>query len=461
MPVIPIGACMVAEAAEESGHEVRLLDLMFADDPLVAIRREVERLKPDVIGLSVRNIDNNDVQSPRFFVQDLIPMIEAIRRTSSATLVLGGSAMSVMPEELLRTADVSWACLGDGERVFPAFLEKLSGGDSPGDLPGIASVRDGAFEYNPPNSSDGRRSFRSPDFMRWIDTKAYVTRLSTIPLQTKLGCQFKCVYCTYRKIEGTHYRLGDPAEVADAVSGLSRRGLKHIEFVDNVFNSPYEHAMSICERLAAADHGASLQSLELNPLFIDDNLLTAMERGGFSGVGITVESASDVVLEGLRKGFDAAHVYRSAEVIRRHSLPCVWIFMLGGPGETRETVRETLRFAKDCIRPSDVAFFGIGIRIYPGTELEEIARREGLLTLPPNDMLQPVFYISPAAGYFWIIGEIRTLMDERMNVMSSGSLGFPFLPAIHRVCYRIGIRPPLWRHTRFIRRGLRMFGLEA
>ena len=50
--------------------------------------------------------------------------------------VLGGSAMSVMPEELLRAADVSWACLGDGEKVFPAFLEKLSGGDSPGDSAG-------------------------------------------------------------------------------------------------------------------------------------------------------------------------------------------------------------------------------------------------------------------------------------------------------------------------------------
>lgn len=224
MPVIPIGACMVAEAAEESGHEVRLLDLMFASDTLVAIRREVDSFQPDVIGLSVRNIDNNDVQSPRFFVKDLAPVIEIIRRISSATLVLGGSAMSVMPEELLRAMDVSWACLGDGERVFPAFLEKLTRGESPRDLPGVACIRDGTFEYNSTYPSDGRRSFRSPDFMRWIDVKAYLSRLSTIPLQTKLGCQFKCIYCTYRKIEGTHYRLSDPAEVADTVSGLSSAG---------------------------------------------------------------------------------------------------------------------------------------------------------------------------------------------------------------------------------------------
>jgi radical SAM superfamily enzyme YgiQ (UPF0313 family) len=461
MPVIPLGACMVAEAAEQAGHKVRLLDLMFADDTLTAIRREVESFQPDVVGLSVRNIDNNDLQSPRFFVRDLVPMIRILRRTTSATLVLGGSAVSVMPEELLRKTDVSWACLGDGEEIFPAFLEKLSKGQSPRDLPGVASVTKGSFEYNAPQASDGERSFRPPDFARWINMKTYLSRFCTVPFQSKVGCQFRCIYCTYRKIEGDRYRLSDPVEVADAVSGLSRRGLKDIEFVDNVFNSPYEHAMNICERLAAVNHGASLQSLELNPRFIDDDLIEAMEKAGFSGIGITVESASDIVLGGLRKGFDTSHVYRSAEVIKRHSLPCIWIFMLGGPGETRETVKETLRFAKECIRPTDVAFFGIGIRIYPRTELEEIARREGLLSFLPSEMLKPVFYVSPAAGYFWIIREVQNLMNERMNVMGSDSLGFRFLPAIHRISHVLGVRPPLWRHTRFIRRGLRMFGLDT
>ena len=249
--------------------------------------------------------------------------------------------------------------------------------------------------------------------------------------------------------------------VVNTIARLASRGIKHIEFVDNVFNSPYDHALSICKMLADRKTGASFQSLELNPLFIDDVLITAMERAGFSGIGITVESAADSVLEGLGKGFTTAHVYKAAEVIKRHRLPCVWIFMMGGPNETKETVKETLRFAENYIRPHDVAFFGSGIRIYPGTELESIARRQGVLTAASKEMLEPVFYISPDVEHTWMQKHIKDTLDRNMNFINSDSLGFPFLPIIHRVGYRLGLRQPLWRHTRFIRRGLRLAGMDV
>jgi radical SAM superfamily enzyme YgiQ (UPF0313 family) len=245
------------------------------------------------------------------------------------------------------------------------------------------------------------------------------------------------------------------------VIGLASRGSRHIEFVDNVFNSPYDHALSICESLAKVKHGALLQSLELNPLFIDDKLITTMERAGFSGIGITVESASDSVLSGLGKGFTAEHVYKAAEVIKRHKIPCVWIFMLGGPNETKETGAETLQFAENYIRPQDVAFFGLGIRIYPGTELESLARTQGLLSLTPEEMLEPVFYISPTIEYSWIQKRIKASMSRHMNFINTDSIGFPILLPIHWFGYKLGLRPPLWKHTRFIRRGLRFIGMDV
>jgi radical SAM superfamily enzyme YgiQ (UPF0313 family) len=126
MPVIPIGSCMVAEAAERAGHKVSLLDLMFERAHLKAVQREMERIHPDVVGLSVRNIDNNDMRSPAFFIRDLIPLIDTVRRFTSAPVILGGAAVSVMPEELLRYTGASWAVLGDGEKVFPMLLDRKS-----------------------------------------------------------------------------------------------------------------------------------------------------------------------------------------------------------------------------------------------------------------------------------------------------------------------------------------------
>lgn len=461
MPVIPLGACMVAEAAVRAGHRVRLLDLMFRRDALPAVRQELEKEKPGVVGISVRNIDNNDFQSPEFFVREVRTLVKAIRAATPSPIVLGGAAVPVMPEELLRYTGATWAVLGDGETVFPLLLSELSKEGSPKKLSSVAWIEDNAFFLNPSAVAGNSCPFALPDFGQWIDAQKYLRRLSTVPVQTKLGCQFACVYCTYRKIEGSRYRLSDPEEVADAICQLASTGLRHIEFVDNVFNSPYDHAIAICENLAGVRHRASLQSLELNPLFLDDELITTMERAGFSGIGVTVESASDRVLEGLEKGFTSEHVYKSAEVIGRHKLPCVWIFMMGGPNETTETVKETLRFAEKVIRPSDIVFFGLGIRIYPGTELDSIARRQGLLSLPSAGMLEPVFYVSPDVEYGWMIRQIKNSMNEHMNFMNSDSLSSPVLPAIHRIAGGLGLRPPLWRHTSVIRRGLRFLGMEV
>ncbi|MBI5678432.1 MAG: cobalamin B12-binding domain-containing protein, partial [Planctomycetes bacterium] len=428
VPVMPVGACMVAEAAERAGHKVRVLDLMFEQNPLNTLESELNESNADFIGLSVRNIDNNDMQHPVAFFKDLKPLMDTIRSNTPAPVALGGAAVSVMPEELLRYTGADCAVLGDGEVVFPKLLSALSQGEIPGRLPGIAWLEDDVFKKNAGYVDRFSNGCLSPSFHRWIDVHAYLSRLSTVPIQTKLGCHFKCIYCTYRKIEGHDYRLREPEAVIDAIQNLVTAGLRDIEFVDNVFNSPYDHALTICEGLARSQSGARLQSLELNPLFIDDTLLTAMERAGFVGIGITVESASDVVLDRLQKGFTAKDVYHAAQVIKRHNLPCLWIFMLGGPGESEVTIKETLCFAEQYIRPKDVAFFNIGIRIYPGTELEHRARKEGVLTVSANDMLEPVFYVSPALDLNWLTETMQQTMAIHMNYINSNTIGLSFLP---------------------------------
>ncbi len=461
VPVVPMGACLVAEAAEREGHRVKVLDLMFERDPLHALELVFKEIDPDVVGLSIRNIDNNDMQNPVAFFRDLKPLIEIIRRKTHATLILGGSAVAVMPEELLRYTGAEWAVLGDGEVVFPELLASISSNKMPDNIPGTAWLDGNVFKKNTAYAIRFSEGCLVPDFHRWINIHTYLSQLSTVPVQTKLGCHFKCVYCTYRKIEGQDYRLCSPDAVVGAINHLAAAGLRDIEFVDNVFNSPYDHALAVCEGIAGSGPHVRLQSLELNPLFIDDTLLASMEKAGFAGIGITVESASDAVLEGLNKGFTAKEVYNAAQTVRRHKLPCLWIFMLGGPGETEATVQETLRFAEQHISPKDTVFFNIGIRIYPGTELEQMARREGVLTIPTEEMLESVFYLSPAINRDWLIRKVCRAMSVHMNYINSNSLSLPFLPAINRFGYRLGIRAPLWRHTRSVRRILRLLRIDA
>lgn len=459
IPVMPLGACQVADSTVRAGHHVHVLDLMFVHNPIRALCSSLDRIQPDVIGLSVRNIDNNDMLHPVAFYNDLKLLAGTIRTKTNATLILGGAAAGVMPEQLLNYTGADWAITGNGEVVFPKVLDALSKNEAPIYVPGIAWRDSAGFKINNLRGNNFLLNDGIPDFRRWINMPAYLSRFSTIPLQTKLGCQFQCVYCTYRKLEGIDYRLSEPEHVANVIKELTESGMKDIEFVDNVFNSPYEHALDICDAIAKSGTNARFQTVELNPLFIDDELLRVMEQAGFVGIGITVESAADPVLERLKKGFAAHDIYRASDVIRKHKIPCLWIFLFGGPGETEETVRETLSFAERQIRPEDVALFMTGIRIYPGTELENIARSEGVLTVTPDKMLEPIFYFSPTIQLEWLLKTIRFAMSSHMNFMTPKAIGLPILPTLNRIGYWLGIKPPLWKNTRFIRRGLKYLGM--
>jgi hypothetical protein len=139
----------------------------------------------------------------------------------------------------------------------------------------------------------------------------------------------------------------------------------------------------------------------------------------------------------------------------------VWIFLLGGPGETEATVGETLRFAEEQLNAGDVAFFNVGLRVYPGTLLDRIARDEGVLHVSPGEMLSPVFYVSPQVRLEWIEKRLDAFVARHLNALGPRSIRLPFLPLLYRIGHRLGMRPPLWRHTAGTRRMLRWIGVRT
>jgi radical SAM superfamily enzyme YgiQ (UPF0313 family) len=201
-------------------------------------------------------------------------------------------------------------------------------------------------------------------------------------------------------------------------------------------------------------------TVDITPKDLDDELLDAMQAAGFAGVGVTVESAADPVLRGLKKDFDAAAVHRAAETIARHDLPVLWGMAFGGPGETRETVDTSLQFIADAVQPADTVFASAGWRIYPGTELERIARAQGALNVSPQEMLEPVFYLSPDIDPAWLRQRLRRAASAFLNFSTGAAIALPWLPAIQRTMYRLGARPPIWRHVRPVRRLLRLAGTD-
>ena len=223
---------------------------------------------------------------------------------------------------------------GDGERASVALINALTSGEEIGALPGLVRDRAGTVVFTPPGEDADLDSLPPPALHRWIDLARYQRHGATIPIQTKRGCVYKCVYCTYRNVEGWGYRTRDPELVADEIEELRvKAGVRHFDFVDSTFNSPPGHAIETCEAITRRKLDIQLDTTNFTPATASSELLGAMKAAGFRSLGITAESASDPVLEKLEKGFNAAKVREVAERVEKHGIRTLWIFLVGGPGE--------------------------------------------------------------------------------------------------------------------------------
>ena len=142
---------------------------MFDRAPLGAIESALSDGQPDLVGLSVRNIDNNDMRDTVFFLNDLTRIVNLIRSGNGAPIILGGAALGVMPEQILRLTSVAYAVVGNGEMVFPLLLERISSGKNASDIPGVAAIENGVFHRNSSAAAGFLTTCPAPDYHRWLN----------------------------------------------------------------------------------------------------------------------------------------------------------------------------------------------------------------------------------------------------------------------------------------------------
>jgi radical SAM superfamily enzyme YgiQ (UPF0313 family) len=453
-PVVPNGLAAVASALEHAGHDVRLLDLCFARAPAAAAGAAARRFEPDVVGVSVRNIDNSDVVALQHYTPEAAAVVRELRAASPAGshLVAGGAAFGVAPEALFTELGVDYAVAGDGERASVALVAALAAGEEPRAIPGLVRRGEAAISFTPPGEDADLDSLPPLSLARWIDLKRYQRHGATVPVQTKRGCVYRCVYCTYRNVEGFGYRTRSPALVADEIAELRRdAGVRHVDFVDSTFNSPPGHAIEVCEEIERRRLAVQLDTTNFTPATAPRELLSAMRAAGFRTLGITAESASDAVLDRLEKGFTAAKAREVAERVERAGIRTLWIFLVGGPGETPATLEETLSFAAWRLGRGDAVYLTVGLRIYPGTTLHRIALAEGVVAAG-DTLLAPRFYFSPALDFDGAVVRLRRFAADHPRFMFSADSRSVILPYLTRMASVLRLPRPHWRYMGLFQR---------
>ena len=404
MPTLPMGLGCVAMAVEAKGHSVRFLDLMAVAQWQPPLLEALSR-RPDIIGISIRNIDDQVSAAPRFLLEEARKVVAFCRANAAAPIVLGGAGYSIFPEKVLDYTGADMGIQGEGEQAFAMLLERLETDASLLDVPGL---------YIKGRGLQGSRNYiRDLDRFPLPEPGLFDARLADdpnyyLPIQTRRGCPLNCSYCSTSAIEGRTIRRRSPQAVVDVLSRWRAAGFTRIYFVDNVFNLPESYAMALCEALSRARLDIRWRAI-LYPGRVKPALVRSMARAGCRDVALGFESGVQPILDALHKRFSLDDIRQAARLLADHGIGRMGFLLLGGPGETRETVLQSLAFA-DSLHLEAVKLT-VGLRIYPHTELARIAADEGVIEADA-DLLEPRFYISPGLED-WLRRTVRTWMAER------------------------------------------------
>jgi radical SAM superfamily enzyme YgiQ (UPF0313 family) len=341
---------------------------------------------PHLIGISVRNIDDQNMENPKFLLDPVKEIVAACRGLSEAPIVLGGAGYSIFPGSALSFLGADMGIEGEGELVFPELIDRMGRGIDLSGLPGL---------YLSGRGLQGRRIFaKDLDALPLPTADLWSIPLGRgdlwMPVQTRRGCPLNCSYCSTGSIEGRRIRRHSPHAVVQWITSLEKAGVHQFYFVDNTFNLPPVYAKEICRKLI--DSGLNIRWwCILYPRHVDQELVQLMAQAGCEQVSMGFESGSERILKNMNKRFTPAEARKISDMLSDHGIKQMGFLLLGTPGETRKSIEESISFA-DSLK-LDSLKITVGVRIYPHTSLAEKAVEEGVVP-PQDDLLLPRFYMA-------------------------------------------------------------------
>jgi len=425
-PVAPIALDYLASALGGSGFEVDLLDLCFCPNPedfAPEIDRYFASNSAFAIAITLRNTEDTCFATQDFFIPRLKEMIDCLRAHSSAPLILGGSGFSIMPEAILRYCGLDLGIWGEGEHSLPLLLRRIAAGEDYHAVPGLVHRVANDFYRSPPEYLD-LENMPTPG-RETVDNCRYFWEGGMGSVEAKRGCPKRCIYCADPLAKGRRVRRRSPRSVVDEIEVLLQMGIDHFHFCDSEFNFPSAHAEEICLEIIGRGLGSKVRWYAYcSPAPFSEGLATLFSKAGCAGINFGVDSADDLVLRTLERDFSVEDVARTAQLCHSQGIVFMYDLLLGGPGETSDSLRETIETMKR-LSPSRVGA-SLGVRIFPETRLAAMVRKQGPVEQNPNlrgvrdeRFFAPAFYLSSALGED-APGYLASLVagDERFFFMS-------------------------------------------
>lgn len=387
----PLGLLYVAGSLLETGrHQVEILDSQLEELDYPQIESEIRQRQPELIG----------IQATTFTLIDVIKVCEICKKTLPAVpVVIGGPHTFLYPHETLNLPGVDYVVLGEGEQNFPAFVDCLEAGSDFTGIKGLVYRQNGRIvNTGVPTLIENLDNLPYPPRELLPYKKYYSVLAQRTPITTMMssrGCPYRCTFCA-RPHLGKKWRARSPENIVAEMRRCLEAGIAEIFFYDDTFNINTERVIKICE-LILREKLDIIWDIRARVDLMTPELLKLLARAGCKRIHYGVEAGTEPMVKVLRKEVDLSKVREVFWHTRRNGITTLGYFMIGNPGETREQILATIKFALEL--DADYVHFSVTTP-FPGTELYHQGLKSGVIrkdywqefaSNPQTDFVPPVW----------------------------------------------------------------------
>ncbi|TFF88354.1 MAG: radical SAM protein [Promethearchaeota archaeon] len=331
-PVIPIGLEYLKTALDKHNYSVKILDLCFKSQPLKFLNKylQKETNKPDIIGITIRNIDTSSYFTEEFFLPEIKDLVDYIKKYN-IPIVLGGAGFSALPSEILEYLGADYGVFGPGEGAFVSLLRDWHQGS-------IKSRLYNGWEYK----LEQLVHYRGND----INYSKYIPNEGILGFELKKGCNNKCPYCIESDKPVLYKRIDN---VIEEIRYLVDQGYNHFHLCDSEFNLNLKHSIDFCKSII--DNEIKMKwALYMKPVPYNKELFKLLHESNAYLITLSVDSYKKIQ---KLNNYSYNDLNKIINYCKEYKIKLAIDLLCGYPGESKESIEEVIKFFKNN-RPNTV-----------------------------------------------------------------------------------------------------------
>jgi len=383
--VAPLGLMYIASVLRDSGHEVEIMDINAFRWDHDEVEERISKADFDLVGIGA-------IVTVYKYVKWLVSVLKKYH--PGRKIIVGGSVGTSIPRIVLEKAGADICCIGEGEVTAREVVECLQRGGDLSKVDGIwYRAEDGSIQQTPPRAPIAdldsipfpawdlvpmdiylRNPVGAPNRNKWIDGSVGEDTVLSMNLSATRGCPYQCIYC-YHDFMGQKYRHRSPGNIIAEMKELrDRYEVPYFHFVDDEFCLKKNFVFEFCEGVVKEFGKTVTWGCSGRVNLMTEEMIRTMSMSGCVLLAYGIESGSQKMLDIMKKKVTVEQAKEAIGLTIKHIGWADCSFIVGLPGETRETAQETVDFCKETGLKPEVIFFATP---YPGTELYDIALRDG------------------------------------------------------------------------------------